>query len=265
MGTQGWREETDAGDYFLHQQKQLQVADRRPVIKKGSDLVGPGIAANAVRITDFDNLLATFNGYYSAAPGALGAPNTTEAFVGFVISDATLGGRQVFTGLTSGIEYSRTFTRSPVDPEALGWSNWTGQRILPSLSSGTDTTLTTVNSGVATVLVAPSVSVIGEPGVYDRSDAGVRVYKQGVYTGDIHVGSTLSGVTGGQLFFYRPDGNQTIMLGQTGVAFDNTVRIPFTCWATDGLQGFSLLVYHTSGADRDFWYRISITRVGDAV
>lgn len=123
---QNWRTETNATDYFGQQKKQLQVADRRPVIRRASDLVGPGINTYAIRIDDFNNLLATFNGFYSALAGAFNAPNTEENFVGHVASDAELGGVQVFTGLTSGFTYTRLFNRSPADPELIGWTGWVG-------------------------------------------------------------------------------------------------------------------------------------------
>lgn len=123
--TQNWRQETDADVYFQHQKKQGALADRRPVIRRASDLVGPGINTYAIRIDDFNNLLATFNGFYSALLGALNAPNSTENFVGYVASDAELGGVQVFTGVTSGSTYTRIFNRSPADPELIGWTAWT--------------------------------------------------------------------------------------------------------------------------------------------
>jgi hypothetical protein len=123
-GNQNWRTEVDAGDYFGHQQKKLAMADRRPVIRKASDLVGPGIGATAVRLTNFNDLLATYNGYYSADVGASSAPNITDAFVGFVSSDAELGGVQQFTSLADGKLWQRVFTRNPSDSSAIYWGSW---------------------------------------------------------------------------------------------------------------------------------------------
>lgn len=123
-GEQGWRTETNSGDYFGHQQKQAQLADRRPVIRKPSSLVGPGIAATAVRITNFNDELALYNGYFSAAPGALNAPNNTHTFVGYVVIDAELGGEQVFRSLDNGTQYVRVVRRNPSDPTSLSWGNW---------------------------------------------------------------------------------------------------------------------------------------------
>lgn len=267
-GQQDWRIGTNGEDYLLHRDKQLAVADRRPVIRRGADLVGPGIGAGAVRLDDLNNLLGTFNGYYSSVPGALNAPDAhlpvgqRESFVGYVVSDPELGGRQVFTGLTSGTEYSRTFYRSPTDPEALGWSPWSGQRILPS-AEGFDKVDTTVQVNLSVMLAAPALNVIGEPGIYERSEAGVRINKPGVYTGMIQVGD-LAGSTVANLFVYLPRGGTTTMIGHLNVPLAQTFYIPFTVSATDSNQGFSVVGYHNSAQQRDMWWRFSCTRLGDA-
>lgn len=121
---QGWRTETGAEDYFRNQKKTLSVADRRPVIRKASDLVGPGINSTAVRLDDFDDLLATYNGFYSAESSATNAPTSDENFVGFIVSDSDFGGFQAFTGLSTGFQYRREFLRAPEDPEFLVWGAW---------------------------------------------------------------------------------------------------------------------------------------------
>lgn len=123
MNDQNWRTETNAGDYFAHQKKQVQLENRRPVIRRASDLVGPGIAATAVRLTDFNDLLGTYDGFFSAASGALNAPNG-EGLVGTVVGDSELGGVQTFTGLTTAVTYQRIFTRNPGDAETIYWGTW---------------------------------------------------------------------------------------------------------------------------------------------
>lgn len=124
MSDQNWRTEVNAGDYFGNQRKKLQFADRRPVIRRPSDLVGPGIADTAVRLDDYNDLLATYNGFFSSAISALNAPNSTDAFVGTVVSDSLLGGVQRFTSLASSVTYTRTFNRSPLDPATIYWGAW---------------------------------------------------------------------------------------------------------------------------------------------
>lgn len=115
---------TNAEDYFLDRQKKLDFADRRPVLRRPSDLVGPGIAPQAVRVTDWSDLLATFNGFFSSAPNAKDAPNSAHSFVGYVSSDAELGGVQSLTSLNSGAIFQRVFTRNTSDASILYWGPW---------------------------------------------------------------------------------------------------------------------------------------------
>lgn len=129
MSSEDWRIEINAQDYFGHQKKKLELADRRPVIRRASDLVGPGIAATAVRVTDYNDLLATYNGYYASDVGALNAPNDTEAFVGAVSADAGLGGVQTLWGFTTGDSFTRAFTRNPMNPDEIHWGTWTPDRV----------------------------------------------------------------------------------------------------------------------------------------
>ena len=123
-GAQNWRAETDAGDYFGHRQKQLNLADRRPVIRRASDLVGPGIASSAVRLLDFNDPLATFNGFFSAASGATNGPDASQAHLGFISVDDELGGIQMFYGLSDGTARRRMFTRNPADASSIVWGTW---------------------------------------------------------------------------------------------------------------------------------------------
>jgi microcystin-dependent protein len=124
MSEQDWRITTDSDDYFQGQKKQGQNNNRRPQITKAADLVGPGIGLYCTRITDFDNLLATFNGYFSADVAAANAPNDTSQFVGQVVSDEVIGGTQIFTDMVDGVEYRRLFRRAPEAPDYLTWTEW---------------------------------------------------------------------------------------------------------------------------------------------
>lgn len=258
-----WRTQVNAVDYLGQQKKATAIEQRRPTIRKSSDLVGPGIGAAAVRLDDYNNLLATFNGYYSSEAGALNAPNTTEAFVGQVVSDAELGGRQIFTGLTSGTEYSRVFTRSPTDPESIGWGLWRGQRIPPTAMGNTEVLTFVPQTGVV-ILAPPILTTLGEAGVYERSDVGIRIRKQGVYTGHIQLGcGDLTLVANVNL--QKPFGNTSPIVGNTWQNVGPSVHYPFTVWAYDESQGFSVAVDHAVASTIDFWWRFQCTRVGDAV
>lgn len=264
MSDQNWRTDVTAGDYFLHQKKQSEIERRRPTIRAASDLVGPGIGANAVRLDDFNDLLATFNGYYSSAAGAAHAPTSAEAFVGHVVSDATLGGRQEFTGLTTGVEYTRTFTRSPIDPEALAWGDWTERRRVLSTTWTVGDNDTDVLPGNDAVLEAPSLSSVGEPGVYERSDTAIAIRKPGIYTGSVQVGDRV-GSTIATISFYQPQGEFTEPSTHLTVPLAQTFYIPFTVAALDGNQAFYVAVQHSASDTRALWWRFNCTRVGDAV
>lgn len=268
MSAKDWREETNAQIYFGHQKKTSALNDRRPVIRKASDLVGPGISEGAVRVDDWNNLLATFNGYYSSAPGALNAPNATEAFVGYVVSDAELGGRQVLTGLTSGIEYSRSFNRSPVDPEALGWSVWGGQRIPPT-AQGVDAFATPVLHGATTILLPPLLTTVGDASIYSRSDAGIRILRQGVYTGAIEVAPVggATSTTSMTMTTKQPNGLSIETTTRLYPSLGPTMSVPFTVIAKDDNQGFSAAVLHNAGVNITVYFAMKFycTRIGDAV
>jgi hypothetical protein len=77
-----------------------------------------------VRLTDFNDTLATYNGFYAAAEGAANAPTADDAYVGTIAGDAELGGVQTFTGLTSENRYQRVFRRNPSDAETIYWGSW---------------------------------------------------------------------------------------------------------------------------------------------
>lgn len=124
-GSENWRTETNASDYFGHQQKKNTLADRRPVVRRPSDLVGPGIGAQAVRLSDYNDPLATFNGFFSDDGTALNSPLAGSPFVGHIISDPDLGGVQIFARLdVDGWLYQRRFVRNPSDPNKIYWQLW---------------------------------------------------------------------------------------------------------------------------------------------
>jgi hypothetical protein len=264
MSGEDWRIATDADAYLTHQQKEVNLASRRPVPRKGSDLgLGPGLGANSVRVDDFSDLLATFNGYYSAPPGAGNAPNETESFVGYTISDAELGGRQVLTSLETGRDYTRTFVRSPIDPEALSWTPWRSTPLVKPSAQGYAENDTSVLTATAALLKPPTLVTLGDPGYFSVVDNTIRVHQPGVYTGSIQIGDRV-GSTVVTLAAYRPNGDATTGLVQLSVQLAPTVHIPFTCWASDGEQGFYVTIQHAEAAPRDLWWRFSCTRVGEA-
>lgn len=267
MSSQNWRTEVDASDYFGHQKKRVELEQRRPVVSRASDLVGPGIGESAIRITDFNELLATFNGYYSSAPGAYNAPTDSEAFIGTTVSDPVLGGRQTFTGLTSGYEYARTFVRSPTDPTSLSWGIWRGDERIPAsatLSAAVDTDRIS-NQGVI-LLRAPSLETLGAPGSYGSGRNDVYVIRPGVYTGHLTIVGPL-GLTLTNVEVRWPDrvGSKVSLLGPMSNA-GRTIRVPFTFWSTGENQEIRVGVSHDNVVDQTLtWSDFAIARLGDIV
>ncbi len=184
--THNWPTPTDAGEYFRQEQKKTALEQRRPIFRRASDLVGPGIGASAVRVTDWGNTLATFNGYYASNPGAVGAPTSGEPFVGYTVMDDEIGGTQALTGMTSGREYTRTFRRNPADPEFITWGAWVPapDKIAATMESS-GTLATSVASGVATEIKMPSLSRVGESNPYQVSGTRLNITEPGVYTGHL--------------------------------------------------------------------------------
>lgn len=123
MSGENWRPEIDAADFFGNGKKRQALEQRRPVIRKASDLVGPGIGANTTLITNFNDPLAMYNGFFSAKNGADNAPSSGE-FVGLTISDDSMGGTQQFTRLSDGAEFSRVFHRAAADAQSITWDAW---------------------------------------------------------------------------------------------------------------------------------------------
>lgn len=264
MSTQNWRTEVDAEDYFGHQKKRLDLENRRPTVR-GSDLVGPGIGPRAMRLLDLNDPLATFNGYFSAAVGALNAPNPTEAFIGQTVADEELGGQQVMTGLVSGNEYRRVFNRSPSDPSAIGWGKWTGYRVLPSVH-GMTLDKTPVRIGPRQILSPASDPKYTEGGedTFLRTNSGVRIMRQGVYTGYVQIGSDVPVIS--SVWVHIPYGDSTQMLLNPGEYAGASIWYPLTFWCSDQKQAIAVTASHqTAGDPINFWYRFALTRLGDAV
>lgn len=123
--TQNWRTRVNAQDHFGQEKRRAEIEQRRPALRSPRDLgLGPGIGASAVKVTNWNDLLAQYDGYFSSEVGAFGAPNDTEAFVGLTINDSTLGGVQEATGVVSGNHYRRVFRRNPSDARSVSFAAW---------------------------------------------------------------------------------------------------------------------------------------------
>lgn len=124
----GWTIPEDTFGYLRHEQKRLDNQNRRPAALVAMDLVGPGIAKSATRVTNLNDPIALNNGFFSAAAGAEGAPAAGIDYVFVTISDAELGGVQIIWPVsTASLQtFWRKFTRNPLDPTYITFSAWAG-------------------------------------------------------------------------------------------------------------------------------------------
>lgn len=79
---------TDARGWMKDQQRRLNHQEARPQIRSASDLLGPGIAATAIQLTDWSSDETAFNGFFWSGPGALNGPNSAHYYIGSVLATA---------------------------------------------------------------------------------------------------------------------------------------------------------------------------------
>lgn len=263
MGS-NWRTEVDAEDYFGHQKKKLDIADRRPLIRRASDLVGPGIGPHARPLTNFNDILATFNGYYASEQGAENTPPGAGPFVGSVVSDSSNGGTQTFTDLDSGIEHRRIFRRNPSDPSRVEWSFWDTEATssIRRYPSSSNTKVTSVLGATLQQLFLPTTSAYsGAPGVFSFPASGyqISVLLPGTYTGFVTV---KAGATVSVRVYVPHDELGTALLTDHHMFQTTTATIHFSFDTSEysDLVSFYFLSTGTSGGVEvvDF----SLTRVG---
>lgn len=103
---------TTAEGWFRAQEKRTLHEERRPRITHARDLMGPGLAPQAVEVRDWNAEETTFNGFFYSEPGALHSPDPTADWIGMVIATPTGHGLQhVWKHSDSGLptHYVRTF------------------------------------------------------------------------------------------------------------------------------------------------------------
>ena len=82
-----WRITETAEDWMRGQEKRTMHEERRPQIGRASDILGPGIAPNAVEITDWSGPETQFNGFYFSRPGTgLHSPDDTQWWMGETVA-----------------------------------------------------------------------------------------------------------------------------------------------------------------------------------
>jgi hypothetical protein len=268
--SEDWRVETNGLDYLRGQQKRVAIEQRRPVIRKASDLVGPGINLAATRITDYNDILATFNGYYSSEPGALYAPNSTDSFVGFVAMDALLGGVQEFTSLDTGVEYRRVFARSPGDEESISFGAWQSEERVPATAFTPTSTnvaqqLTDFDANTPIVMTMPLMEFIGQPGTFIREETKLNIARQGIYSGYFWWRTT-DDIAINYLQIEFPNGPIQTYDVLYNLTSDDGIMVPLHFVATTG-TGFIRVTGYQAVADNKIaeFERLHLTRLGDAV
>ena len=111
--TQNWSIPTTAAEHFQQSEKRLGWEERRPTVRKASDLLGPGYAPYAVPLADPNSEEAGFNGLWHLPVGAPNSPDDTKNWLGQTIATAADGGVQVFwtyeTGDAPHVEMMRSF------------------------------------------------------------------------------------------------------------------------------------------------------------
>lgn len=272
---QNWRQEIDMFDYLSHQKKATQVADRRPVIRKPSDLVGPGIAQQAIRVTDWNNVLATFNGYFSSI-SAVNGPQSVSAgldenpYSGFVVSDGEYGGKQVITDLNTLIDYTRIFRRAPTDPNTISWGMWFSSSDAPASAFAFAVVGTSIPSGAGlTPLNCPTLGGSNWESTYEQAGTSLNILRDGVYTGVLRVKTNLAGGASANVSVTFPKGLSTESRSYAvpyNTWFDQSGMIPFTFVSLQDSASITVSANHTFGGSHSInWEGMDITRVGGAV
>lgn len=70
-----WPEPLDGLSWMRQQERRQQHMERMPTVRSAADLLGPGLAAQAVRIMDWNEDATLFNGFFYSAPGAINSPD----------------------------------------------------------------------------------------------------------------------------------------------------------------------------------------------
>lgn len=268
-GVEDYRPEEDAFDYLRNQRKKSELADRRPVIRKASDLVGPGIAPAATRVSNWNDMLALYNGFYSSPVGVYNAPNTTEQFVGVVTQDGEFGGTQTLTGLTSGTVFTRRFTRSPFASDVVHWQPWTFDERIPATYFVVDPAVTalTLSAGQQGLIPMPSGTESKHPSApasYSVTGTSLNILRQGVYSGVIRVNATAmpSWITVRVPTF---TGQDHIRTGQLAPG-TGAVLIPVEFRVNSGTRALEVLGENYATTAGAYWIdSVRLTRIGDAV
>lgn len=101
------------GEWMNQRVKREMHEARRPVIRRASDLLGPGFGPYAIEVRDWNSEETTFNGFYFSEPGALHSPDFDLIWLGLCIGTPIGHGvQQLFSHAISGDVPPERYIRS---------------------------------------------------------------------------------------------------------------------------------------------------------
>lgn len=122
-----WPQPTNPQERMRHLERRVTIQERRAAATTAADLVGPGIAARAIEVYDWNDETTTYNGFFYSAPGARNSPELSKHWDGMVVArDDGSGAQEVWTVDTAAerLNYTRTFKRHPQDDTVILWGTW---------------------------------------------------------------------------------------------------------------------------------------------
>lgn len=124
MGTamNGWPTPATGVDAVADMSRQVDQLTRRARPPRASQILGPGIAPQAVRIPDWNGDETTFNGFYYSDVGALNTPDDARRWMGVSETTTALDGVQtvVELGVDDPEEWRRTFAGDAAGVRTFG-------------------------------------------------------------------------------------------------------------------------------------------------
>jgi len=96
-GVNNQRTTITAADWMRQMEKRLLREERRPLIRKASDIMGPGLGPFTMQTWNWDAPETSFNGMFFSAPGALNGPDDTMYWIGETQGTADGAGYQQVT------------------------------------------------------------------------------------------------------------------------------------------------------------------------
>lgn len=170
MSTQGWSIPQDAEDYLRRLEKRLARLERHQGGGTSiNEVLGPGMASQAVQIIDWSSRDALLNGFYHSTPGAVNSPDPLLSWTGQVIAkDDGTGMQQVWnTNGPTTLYWMRTYAPTPTNDGNVLFSVWkrfateSGYIGLDELD--TEVTDAIESGGAPVAPVAPEFRVVGMP------------------------------------------------------------------------------------------------------